>query len=542
MSLIVVSILFRFSYGAPVQTVHFMPENGGPRGTLSLILSCVLTLTLCVYTAVHLNVPPRKEKKWRTRLRELKWCVVGLFGPELVLFYAWRQWSSANALGHELRGLLEVKDIEKVDYGRRMSNKGRENKWTMVQGFYASMGGFVIEPNWMLEDHEADLFGGYKRLTLTPRGVLLLAKCGYLPDISKDEIEDKSKADKLAKIVVCLQAGWMFVQVISRLADDLPVTLLEVNTLGHVACAFVMYLLWWDKPRQVEEPTIMEGDWIKDLGAFMFISSRISGRKGEQRQFVGSIKSPPDTICRPHCPIHATNNSESMSEEDDTVEKDPKPTIARQLSSCSGAEEPCPERVYTIIAKDDEERHIQRFQYAGQAIAKYKAVRERFEPRIPGDSDFIALGDTFLVSRASNWPTDGLLRNVHGLLMGTILWFGTIVYGAIHTAAWRSYFPTVAEKWLWHSSSIWVAISGVIWLLVNLIAKLYPPIDEFWIAFQKRKTHWGWDWLFGPLCAVCGLMYIFARAYLVIEAFISIRQLPVTAYNQPGWVQAIPHL
>jgi hypothetical protein len=413
----------------------------------------------------------------------------------------------------------------------------------MVQGFYASMGGFVIEPGWMLEEHEKDLFGGYKRLTLTPRGIWLLAKCGYLPDISKDEIEDKSKADKLAKIIVCLQAGWMFVQVVSRLAADLPVTLLEVNTLGHVGCALMMYLLWWDKPRQVDEPTIMEGDWIKDLGVFMFISSRISGRKGEQRQLVGPNKLPPETICRPHCPIHGVNNSESMSDEDgDQLEKGPKPTVTRQLSSCSGTEEPCLERVYTIIANDGDDRHTQRFQYAARAIAKYKAVRKPFAPRSPSDSDFIAAGEELLVSHSSNWPTFQLLDSVHSLVMGTILWAATIVYGAVHIAAWRSYFPTVAEKWLWHSSSIWVAISGIIWLLVNLIAQLHPPINEFWIKFQKRKTHWVWDWVFFPLFAVCGAMYIFARAYLVIEAFISIRVLPVAAYNQPGWVQAIPHL
>jgi hypothetical protein len=80
-------------------TVGFVRQDGG-RDTLSLLFSCLLTLGLCVYTAVHLNVPAKGERHWVTLCRELKWCVVGLFGPELVVFAAWRQWSSAWQLQH----------------------------------------------------------------------------------------------------------------------------------------------------------------------------------------------------------------------------------------------------------------------------------------------------------------------------------------------------------------------------------------------------------------------------------------------------------
>lgn len=72
------------------------------------------------------------------------------------------------------------------------------------------------------------------RLTLTARGMVLLAQCGHLPEIDKEQIEDKSKANDLAKAMVVVQAMWMLVQVIGRLAFRLPVTLLEVNTVAHV--------------------------------------------------------------------------------------------------------------------------------------------------------------------------------------------------------------------------------------------------------------------------------------------------------------------
>lgn len=105
------------------------------------------------------------------------------------------------------------------------------------------MGGLIIKVDDSL-DHKITLpVPFYPNLTLTARGVALLAKCDLLPDLHEAEIIDKSKADGLAKLVACGQAGWMLVQVIGRVALRLPITLLEVNTLGHVVCAFAIYIL-----------------------------------------------------------------------------------------------------------------------------------------------------------------------------------------------------------------------------------------------------------------------------------------------------------
>lgn len=118
-----------------------------------------------------------------------------------------------------------------------------------------------------------------QRLTLTAHGVLLLAKCGLLPDIDILEIKDKSKTDGLAKTLVLLQATWMLAQTAGRLATHIPTSLLEVNTIGHILCAFVIYLLWWNKPREIHEPTILRGEWVDALCAYMYMSSRVSGTR-----------------------------------------------------------------------------------------------------------------------------------------------------------------------------------------------------------------------------------------------------------------------
>lgn len=77
--------------------VGFQQEPNG-RGTLTILFSCLLTLSLCVWSALHLDIPRRDESSWAIRSRHLKWSVVGLLGPELLIWVAWRQYISAHVL------------------------------------------------------------------------------------------------------------------------------------------------------------------------------------------------------------------------------------------------------------------------------------------------------------------------------------------------------------------------------------------------------------------------------------------------------------
>ena len=77
------------------------------RGTFTIASSCVLTLSLCVYTAIHLNVRPYKRTELQSWFETTKWVVFGILAPELVVFVAWRQYVSAMALDRIVRGLQE---------------------------------------------------------------------------------------------------------------------------------------------------------------------------------------------------------------------------------------------------------------------------------------------------------------------------------------------------------------------------------------------------------------------------------------------------
>ena len=66
-------------------------SSPGVRGTSDILWSCIVTLTACIYTAIHLNVPPPHEKFGHLFWRKSKWVALALFAPEIVLYSALTQ-------------------------------------------------------------------------------------------------------------------------------------------------------------------------------------------------------------------------------------------------------------------------------------------------------------------------------------------------------------------------------------------------------------------------------------------------------------------
>ena len=225
--------------------VGFVSDPNG-RGTVSLLINCLLTLVLCVWSALHLNVPHSANRAIDAYLCNLRWIIAGIYAPELVVFTAWRQWASAKILGNLVHSLYVVdKGVQENPNSshalpRSSVSFTRKYKWTRAHDFFACTGGFAFEVESSMNSQSAKNTGSYLpsscpvRLTLTARGVALLAECGHLPDVPEEVILDKSKANDLAKAMVIIQASWMLLQTIGRLIARLPVTLLEVNTVAHV--------------------------------------------------------------------------------------------------------------------------------------------------------------------------------------------------------------------------------------------------------------------------------------------------------------------
>lgn len=166
-----------------------------------------------------------------------------------------------NNLLYEQNSIARVKRADALTLDVELGSKGddsqyksklrlKDKTWTPVHSFYAVMGGFVIDMR------DSPVRKKYfprspKRYTLTPDNVLNVAKNqpSVLNIPSKAELWDKSKANGLAKVVVCLQAIWFLAQFISRLSQGLSASLLELTTAAHALCGLLIYTLWWKKPR-----------------------------------------------------------------------------------------------------------------------------------------------------------------------------------------------------------------------------------------------------------------------------------------------------
>jgi hypothetical protein len=66
------------------------------RGTLDLKISCLDTILLCGWTAVHPNVPAAPESKINEIGRKTLWMIMDAISPEFVLFLALEQFTAAR--------------------------------------------------------------------------------------------------------------------------------------------------------------------------------------------------------------------------------------------------------------------------------------------------------------------------------------------------------------------------------------------------------------------------------------------------------------
>ena len=279
-------------------TAYWEPDPSNGRGTWAILSSCIITLTLCVYTSLHLNIEAHQSSSATTFLMKTKYVLVGLLAPEMMVFNAWRQRTVASSLVARLRkdrggkqpipffqrllqGLKKllrkmyrgvkklpkrfVREQQKDQHKNGLPLFADKDPWaevTLIHGFYIVMGGYAFD---ISKDPQPRLWPRkVNRLTPSPIAVLACLTSqdkdlrAVVPFLSEDEIWDKSKANGLAKAIVCIQALWFCAQCIIRLGQRMPISLLELNTFAHAICALLVYLLWWDKPLDVHEPTVID--------------------------------------------------------------------------------------------------------------------------------------------------------------------------------------------------------------------------------------------------------------------------------------------
>lgn len=416
------------------------------------------------------------------------------------------------------------------------------------------------------------------RCTLTPDGVRLLAECGYLPDLSKKWIVDKSKADGIAKLLVCIQALWMIIQTIGRLSGHLTVTLIEINTIGHVLCALGIYILWWYKPREVGQAVVLKGDWVAPLHAFMVMCSGVQ-----------SLAKEPDDMV--YFPPSAPRGPTDTSIDETTDPRNARISRAAPISSsilhtdgtCGRFQTLKPhhapqshqDRIRSGVRFQHEHalqtRQISRHRLAAEAIHRHPVLTKFLAPagerfRVSRnensgwrDSDgvegfCITRGREFVTTRAPNTGETGrgIFRRARHR---AVMWFLTIVYGGIHMAAREYHFPSEVEELLWLLSTsyiVYIGGGGIVRDGLNTLIRRYARSTSYdspnrfcqYFAYRTAKI-WFWEGLeYSEYLVIIPavLLYGLARVYIVIEAFISLRSMSADSYDTPNWSELIPHL
>jgi len=182
----------------------FVPEPS-VRGTMGILWSCLLTLIICIWTSIHMNIPSLFDDSRQTLFRRVGVALLTILLPEII---------AARAIDDFVSTRSDVKLLN------TLSTLSSQEKWTITDGFYANMGGFVLED----------------KCPIITKDIIRLMKHKYIAPIPSTTtvIMDKSKADGLVNGLACLQATWFVVQFFARFAQNLPISTLELSTVAYV--------------------------------------------------------------------------------------------------------------------------------------------------------------------------------------------------------------------------------------------------------------------------------------------------------------------
>jgi len=76
-----------------------------PRKRVEIIWSCIATILAASWVSVHPNLPHRKGSKVKKTLRRIELMLWAIITPELIIFWAMRQWHGARRMEREFLGM-----------------------------------------------------------------------------------------------------------------------------------------------------------------------------------------------------------------------------------------------------------------------------------------------------------------------------------------------------------------------------------------------------------------------------------------------------
>ncbi|KAF8659476.1 hypothetical protein AX16_001843 [Volvariella volvacea WC 439] len=421
------------------------------RTIFDILYSCLGVIFLCTYISIHHNIPDQNDSSGRKMWLKVRTMLYAMLAPEVVIMWALRQRIMAGKIA------------------------GRQRGWTRTHGFFVQMGGLMLEVEekqyqvvtWDTVFRPTGFYAGSDEVT-------------KIPIIRKKEIQDRGKGDLLSKAIVVLQTSWFVVQCIARRVEGLLLTELELVTLAFAALNVMTYILWWDKPLNIEYPIYFdrEGKRVdgpeeqEEAAWYQKLWNLVTGnrsREGGSEENVGLLKA-----------------DQEGAEKGSTVKATWWQTIKKPFELIFG-----PLLEMTNVERAERTTSVHPF---------YAAV-------LDGDQHRLAY----------------FFASVIG-----------VVFGGIHLVGWNFDFLTTTELWLWRASSLVLTVTPAI---ITISWPLY--VDWYNVSADDAFI----DRLLWFLVARIGTpLYVAARAVILFLAFFTLRDLSDSAYQNVRWSNFIPHI
>lgn len=212
-------------HGRNETVIHGWVAEPQGRGTWSIIWSCLVTIILCTWSVLHLDVPS-EHGTWHLLARKLYGTVIGAIAPEALLCFAVNEY------------VISRRTLRWID-------NQIPARWTQSQVRFAIHGGLQL------------------RNDTVPQGTLcqpdqLIALVEYhvldtLP-VSHEELLSRSQTDSFTKLLALSQVVCFLTTTIARAILHLDITLFELLIVATVVCSIFSYGLYFRAPQNVEFP------------------------------------------------------------------------------------------------------------------------------------------------------------------------------------------------------------------------------------------------------------------------------------------------
>lgn len=373
----------------------------------------------------------------------------------------------------------------RVSNSLKIRKRLRRHPFTLVHAFYATMEGFAFtdafdeDGNWLC-----------RPVKLTAEGIQFLMKYDpdLIPDLPRIWIKDKSKSNSLGKALLIVQVVWFCMNCASRLAERLPLSLLEVSTLAQGLFTLSSYVMWWSKPLNIAEPTwiSMDDGRAQDAYALMFVASPTAADGAGDSKAYKSLES----AIRSNSPL--PQNSSIMLE------------LSWNAARRYGFS---PEELSTIRTT----------LLNTTTFRSVPALSNLFDA-----NGFRGLG-SYVRVRAVDYSFTVCIP---------------LIYGSLHFLGSRVQFPTMIEQNLWRIASVVVMLSGVVAAMfdvaVDISESVSSHVPRSSVVIIQRLA----DIVY---YRVIPTVYMFGSGYLLVESIRQLWYLPLEAYVIATWTHYLPH-